>query len=415
MTSPRARYTLAALLFAASVAMFPNSVLFPASHDIAVHLHQANSFVGWLVSSYALAYVLATPPLGMLSDYAGRRRVLVVGLVLFCAGGTVPLYDPKTWPMIAGRVVMGIGSAGIMPMVDSLIQDAYPQGPERRRALAGFGAAVAVAETLAPFLGGLTDSWNWRGVFALYALALPAAALSAFIAVPPRRSAKEAKVRLYDYAYSVRVALRVPRLYAAILGAVVFGVVYFGVCALLPYAFGVPLSGWKSGALFLPIGASWVLLTAWLARRPQLVRLRAVTAASALGLAGLTLWLAHADHLAAVLVIGVGWGGGAAFLSTLFQWMIGDESPEMIRGAMNGIFNAGYMLGFSVGAPAFMWLMRVIGFAWALWTGAGVMAGLAVFLWIALRERRQDLSKSAPVSERRRSGGHTDPASGVLE
>lgn len=368
--------------------MFPNSVLFPASHDVAVHLHQANAFVGWLVASYALAYVLATPPLGMLSDYLGRRTVLVAGLLVFVVGGTVPLYDPHTWPMITGRVVMGIGSAGIMPMVDSLIGDAYPQGHARRRALAGFGAAVAVAESLAPFLGGVADGWNWRGVFWLYTLALPSAGLCAFIVVPPRQSAREARVRLSAYVDSVRIALTVPGLYAAIFGAVVFGIVYFGVCTLLPYAFGAPLSGWRSGALFLPLGVSWVLLTAWLSQRPQLVHLRAVTVSSALGLAALTVWLAYAGHLGWVVVIGVGWGGGSAFLCTLFAWMIGDESPEMVRGAMNGIFNAAYMLGFSLGAPLFMWLMRKVGFVVTLWWGGAVMAGLALFLWIALRERR---------------------------
>lgn len=365
--------------------MFPNSVLFPASHDVAVHLHQSTAFIGWLVSSYALAYVLATPLLGMVSDYLGRQSVLVSGLVLFVAGGTVPLYDPATWPMIAGRIVMGIGSAGIMPMVDSLIGDAYPQGPERRRALAGFGAAVAVAEALAPFLGGVSDGFNWRGVFALYSLALPAAVLCLFIAVPPRRSARDSRVRLSDYATGVQIALRVPRLYAAIIGAVVFGVVYFGVCTLLPYAFGAPVSGWRSGSLFLPIGLSWVLFTAWLAGRPQLVQLRAVTVGSALGLAALTVWLAYAGHLSLVLLIGVGWGTGSAFLCTIFQWMVGDESPELVRGAMNGIFNAAYMFGFAFGAPVFMWLMKTVGFVATLWWGAAVMVVLALFLFVSLR------------------------------
>ncbi len=387
MTTKRSRYTLLSLLFAASVAMFPNSVLFPASHDVAVHLHQPTAFIGWLVSSYALAYVLATPLLGMTSDYLGRRSILVGGLVLFVLGGTVPLYDPKTLPMVVGRVVMGIGSAGIMPMVDSLIGDAYPQGTERRRALAGFGAAVAVAEALAPFLGGVSDGINWRGVFALYTLGLPAALLTAFISVPPRQSARTEKVKLSDYAVSLQIALRIPRLYSAIVGAVVFGVVYFGVCTLLPYALGTPLSGWKSGALFLPIGVFWVLLTAWLANRPQLVHLREVMVGSALGLAGLTVWLAYAGHLSFVLVIGVGWGAGSAFLCTIFQWMVGDESPELVRGAMNGILNAAYMFGFSFGAPLFMWLMKIVGFASTLWWGAAAMVLLAVFLFVSLRPR----------------------------
>ncbi|MFO2550537.1 MFS transporter [Alicyclobacillus cycloheptanicus] len=391
------RFTLMALLFAATVAMFPNSVLFPASHDLSVHLHQAETFVGWMVTSYALAYVLATPLLGVISDYLGRQWVLVLGLLVFLVGGCVPLWTTQAWVVLSGRVVMGVGSAGIMPMVDSLIGDAYPQGPDRRRALAGFGAAVAVAEALAPFLGGAVDAWHWQGVFALYGLALPAALLCVFISPPPRRSAKDGRVNLRAYVDSLHVALRLPKLYAAIFGAIVYGVVYFGVCSLLPYAVGRPVQGLLGGTLFLPIGLAWVLFTAWLARLPHLVRVRQVLTLGALGLAGLTVWLAYAHAVWLILVIGVGWGAGSALLCTLFTWLVGDESPEMVRGAMNGIYNAAYMLGFSFGSPLFIFLMQRLGATAAFWCGALAMAGLAVFLRVVLPHRDAAIPLEPPA------------------
>lgn len=385
MTTRSTRYTSFTLLFAAVVAMFPNSILFPASHDIAIHLQQPDPFVGWMVTSYAIAYVLATPLLGMTSDYLGRRRVLIGGLLVFVAGGSVPLYDHHAWPVIAGRVVMGVGSAGIMPMVNSLIGDAYPQGPDRRQALAGFGAAVAIAEALAPFLGGVTDAWHWQAVFALYGLALPAALACVFLQPPPRQSAADEKVTLRAYVDSLQIALRIPKLYTAIFGAILYGVVYFGVCALLPYTLVHPAHGLQSGALFLPIGIAWVLFTAWLAKLPHLVRLRAVTVCGALGLAALTAALALTHQMWLVLLIGVGWGGGSALLCTIFTWMVGDESPELVRGSMNGIYEASYMLGFSLGAPLFMWLKEAFGLVAALGCGAAAMVGLALFLLISLR------------------------------
>lgn len=58
------KYNLLVLLFAAVVAMLPNSVLFPATGDIARHLHVPVSFVGLMITTYSIAYVISTPFFG---------------------------------------------------------------------------------------------------------------------------------------------------------------------------------------------------------------------------------------------------------------------------------------------------------------------------------------------------------------
>lgn len=103
----RNRTGLIILMFASVVAMMPNSVLFPAEDELASHLHRSLGFVGWMVTAYAIAYVCATPVLGMISDFLGRKAVLVVGLCLFAIGGLVPIGFDNPVLILIGRCVMG--------------------------------------------------------------------------------------------------------------------------------------------------------------------------------------------------------------------------------------------------------------------------------------------------------------------
>jgi len=371
-------------MFAAVVAMLPNSVLFPAAHDIARHLQKSDGFVGLMVSSYAITYILATPVLGILSDQLGRKGVLTFGLVVFAVGGVVPLFTHTASWILLGRAVMGVGSAGILPMVDSVIGDSYAHGADRRRALAGFSSALAVAEALVPFVGGVADAWHWQAVFALYGAGGVAAICCIPMSVP--RLGNPEKVVLRAYLDSCRVALQQRPLLATILSAALFGIIYFGLCGLLPYALGAVATGVTSGLLFVPIGVSWVATAAWLARRPHLPSLHVYVLFAAAELVGATLWLAFAHVLWQVLVVGLLIGAGAALLMTLYSWVIGDETPEAVRGAMNGLFNASLVFGFSIGAPLFIWLRIWFGFSIATLLAAVLLVLLGLMSFFGLRE-----------------------------
>jgi MFS transporter, ACDE family, multidrug resistance protein len=377
------KYTLLVLLFAAVVAMLPNSVLFPATGDIAQHLHVPVSFVGLMITTYSIAYVISTPFLGVLSDRMGRRLVLVGGLLLFTVGGLVPLLTSNGTLILAGRLVMGVGSAGILPMTDSLIGDIYEAGPARRAALAGFGAALAVADALVPFAGGVLDTWYWRAVFAVYGLGIFAAVLCFFIVVPRRPESHHETFA--SYLNGLKVASRIPSLIGALICAVWFGLVYFGICSLLPLAISGGQSGLTNGILFLPIGVGWVATSAYLSKKSHLPKVHTVSGLAALGLVGLTLWMSVLHSIIPLLLVALGWGIGASLMTTLYSWVIGDDTPEAVRGAMNAVYNAAYVLGFSVGAPLFMGLKQWLGYQAATTIAACTLLGSVVVSFTLLR------------------------------
>ncbi|QQE80991.1 MFS transporter [Alicyclobacillus sp. SO9] len=377
-------FVLSVLLLAAVVSMLPNAVLFPAAHDIAVHLHVPVSFVGLMVTSYSIAYVAATPVFGILSDYAGRKSVLLVGLVLFGLGGIVPLVVQQGVMILAGRVVMGIGSAGVLPMVDSTIGDMYEAGANRRKALAAFGGAIAVAEAVLPFLSGLCDSISWRGVFMLYTSAFVSALLVTWI-VWPKKLDEPDSYSPHGYLRALKLTSTMPALFGALLCTVLFGVVYFGVSSLLPLSVDNGNNGLLNGFLFLPLGISWVASSAWFVKRPHIVKVHRAILLGSLILAVGTILLGLTHKVLFLLAISLVWGLGSGILTTLYSWVVGDETPARVRGAVNALYNAAYVLGFAIGAPLFLYLKEVWSYQWSATTAGGVMIVSGVLGYILIR------------------------------
>ncbi len=379
---------LRVLVFAVTVAMLPNSVLFPASRDIAAHLHVPISFIGLMISVYSVAYLVVTPVLGVISDRLGRKWILVVGLGLFSIGGLFPLVTHLQWLILGGRALMGAGSAGIMPTVLSIIGDEFEAGERRRQALAWISTAIAVAEAILPFFSGVIDSLSWMGVFLLYAAGFFAAA--AALRIPQKKSAG-GRILFADYVRGLGEVLRHKLLFATLVANVLFAMVYFGVSALLPLALVAHANGFWGGVLFLPLGVSWVLINAWLIRRAGVHHPLNYAVAAMFILAVGTAWLAFARTLVPLLFVSLLWGLGSGVLETVFSWVIGEEAPEAVRGVVNALFNASFILGFAIGAPLFLWLKDTINLTVAALVAALVMIAAGVVEW-AFRK-----SASAPL------------------
>lgn len=151
---------------ATAMLMLDVSVINTALASIGRHLGSGLTGLQWLADGYTLPLAAVVMTAGSLADRFGRRRLFIVGLVLFTtasavcgSAGTVAVLD-------SARVLQGIGAAILFAVSLALIAHATPDHRERARALALYGATFGGSFAMGPFVGGvLTEILGWRSVF----------------------------------------------------------------------------------------------------------------------------------------------------------------------------------------------------------------------------------------------------------
>ncbi|WP_238598115.1 MFS transporter [Saccharothrix sp. ALI-22-I] len=136
----------------------------------------------------ALMIGLAAPFAGLVVDAVDRKRLLLVGMVLYAVLGTAPLYLDSLGAIVATRVGVGLCEAAIMTCCTTLIGD-YWSGARRSRYLGLQTLVAAVAATVFFAVGGLLGASGWRTPFWLYAVALVIVVPMAFLLWQPARPA----------------------------------------------------------------------------------------------------------------------------------------------------------------------------------------------------------------------------------
>ena len=182
--------TLCTLLF---LTFLDNTVVSVALGDIQVSLKANVSDLQWVVGAYALTFASIMLACGMIGDELGRKKVMLAGAGVFCAGSVLCALAPNVQTLIAGRAVMGLGAAASEPGTLSMLRHLYPDARARNRAIGVWAATSGFALAAGPVVGGvLTGVWSWRGIF-WFNLAFGLAALIVAAVILPESADPTAK------------------------------------------------------------------------------------------------------------------------------------------------------------------------------------------------------------------------------
>ena len=155
---------LPGLLLAIMLAMLDQLVVSTALPRIVGDLGGV-THLSWVVTAYVLATTVTTPLYGKLGDMYGRKRWLMIGIVIFLVGSALSGLSHSMAELIAFRALQGLGAGGLLTGAIATIGDLVP--PRERGQYMGYMmGAMTLAMIAGPLAGGyITDNLSWRWIF----------------------------------------------------------------------------------------------------------------------------------------------------------------------------------------------------------------------------------------------------------
>jgi len=217
------------------------SIVNVALPSIGTSLHFSQDNLQWVITAYAITYGGFLLLAGRLADLYGRRRVFMIGVVIFTFAS---LFCGLAWSesvLIASRAVQGLGAAVITPSALSIVMTTFEEGAERNKALGIWGALGGGGAAVGVLAGGvLTTYLSWRWIFFVN---VPVGALAFFLTPRVVRESRAEAKKALDVAGAVTVTVGL---------------------ALLVFAVSkAPDHGWSSGWTLSRLAVAILLLLAF--------------------------------------------------------------------------------------------------------------------------------------------------------
>jgi EmrB/QacA subfamily drug resistance transporter len=158
-------WILAATILGSSMAFIDGTVVNVALPALQSALQANIAEVQWVVESYSLFLAALLLVGGSLGDLYGRRKIFLLGVLIFAAASAWCGFAPGIRPLIVARGLQGIGGALLVPGSLALISANYPE-KERGRAIGTWSAFTSITAAIGPVLGGwFAEHGSWRWVF----------------------------------------------------------------------------------------------------------------------------------------------------------------------------------------------------------------------------------------------------------
>ena len=165
-TPASGRWVLVAAVLGSSMVFIDSSVVNVALPTIQQDLEASAAATQWTVESYALSLAALVLVGGALGDRFGRRRLFILGTVLFTLTSIWCGLAGDAATLIAARAAQGVAGALLTPTSLALISASFADETERGRAIGTWSGFTAITAAIGPVLGGwLVDNASWRWIF----------------------------------------------------------------------------------------------------------------------------------------------------------------------------------------------------------------------------------------------------------
>ena len=326
---PRRWQALAIVCVAFFMTVLDVSIVNVALPSIGRSLHFSETGLQWVITAYAITFGGFLLLGGRAGDILGRKRMFLLGVVIFSAASLACGLASSTGVLVAARAVQGFGAAIVSPSTLSIITTTFEEGPERNKALGIWGAMGGSGAAAGVLFGGiLTKYLGWEWIFFVN---VPVGALVLLLAPRVVRESRAPERQGFDVigASSVTAGL-----------------------ALLVYAISkAPVDGWSDATtigLLIAAAALIAFFLVWESRVPgplmplSIFRIRTLAGANIVGvLLGasifadfflLTLYVQNVLHYSALKtgITFLATAGTTVVVAALSQWLTTKIGPRIV-------------------------------------------------------------------------------------
>ena len=350
----------------------------------ALALQASPSEIGWIVMASTLPGILISFPAGALSDYLGRRRLLLAALVVFATAPFLYLIVSNAWQLMAVRFYHGFATAIFGTVASAAIAARYTT--DRATKLSTYSSITIVGRSIAPFLGGLLISLaSFQAVYIACAIS-GVLALATGLLLRDSTPTVGAKLEMPRFWFSLKTVLRdrsimlVSLIEAA--QYLVFGAIE-AFLALFAASLGIP--AWQIGVILGVQLVSIVFTKPLMGKMSDRVgRMKIIIPGLLIGAASIAL-LPYAPNFVGLTGLSLVFGlGFAAVTSSTTAW-VADLTQDNRFGSSIGVLRTVMDVGQSIGPVLTGWMVGYAGYGSAFTLLAVVLLAAALLLGVMLR------------------------------
>ena len=183
MAKKSSKFALYILMFNMFIAMAGIGLVIPVMPQYLETFGVAGQALGFIIASFALGQFLFSPLAGDLSDTFGRKKLIIVGLVVFSASQLWFGLATHEWMLYAARFISGIGGAFLIPATMAFVADITTL-EERGKGMGLLGASMSLGFMIGPAIGGFLAKVSLTFPFFMAAIAAVLSAVISFIILP---------------------------------------------------------------------------------------------------------------------------------------------------------------------------------------------------------------------------------------
>lgn len=338
------------------------------------------ALVGIAIGIYGLTQALFQIPFGLASDRFGRKRVIMLGLLLFAVGSVVAAYADSMLGLIVGRALQGAGAvaAAVMALAADLTRDS-----QRTKAMASIGASIGLAFGAAMVLGPLITEWG--GLSAVFGLsaALAVLGIGVLLYAVPNPEPIRASAEIQPVRHDLVAVLKHAELLRLDAGIFVLHAIITATFVVLPLeverVLGIGIAS-HAGVYLGVMLVSVLLMVPFIIMGERSGKQRSIflTAIAVVGVGALALSFATrgpVEFLIALIVFFTAFNLLEASLPSL----VSKIAPAGTRGTALGIYSTAQFAGAFVGGVGAGWLQT-------LWGPEAIHASAAVLalVWLGV-------------------------------